>query len=108
MNTVLSTNTEIVSIFFPTQRADRKWVCSKCGGSFSKGNGPGNLANHVKNIHKDYMKDVLDARAARAESEQNKTLNNWVLTRPDVKNIYSWMDFIVEKNLPFSVCEDAV
>lgn len=62
-------------------------------------NGYSNLMQHVLREHSDYEAVMLDATTAETGS-----LVNFV--RHSALNLYGWMNWIVQCNLPLSFCEN--
>ncbi len=114
-------NAEIKKFWFTQSKTDsKKWACEACKSSSSiagkkweficqPGAGGTNLVNHVKNIHPNYIEVMFQAQnsdgTTKTRNEQLETISAFG-TNPDAKSMFGWMELIVHKNLPLSICED--
>ncbi|CAG8529665.1 4164_t:CDS:2 [Acaulospora morrowiae] len=100
-------NKTIIRFFFIEEKKDDKetgyWKCKYCtddeGVSIvtikkEKGTGWSNTFSHISSKHKDYQEII------------KKNVKNVFALTPAVKNILSWIKFIIHLNLPLSFVDD--
>ncbi|CAG8724542.1 3946_t:CDS:1, partial [Acaulospora morrowiae] len=100
-------NETITWFFFIEEKKDDKetgyWKCKYCtddeGVSIvtikkEKGTGWSNTFSHISSKHKDYQEII------------KKNVKNVFALTPAVKNILSWIKFIIHLNLPLSFVDD--
>jgi hypothetical protein len=100
------TNKEYVEFFF-TKR-DGKMCCNMCDCKRKlQSNGYTNYKNHLDADHPDYKEKYLSER--KIASQENRPMERYVKKSATKKaqTIWSWIDWIVEENLPFSSVNSA-
>ena len=79
------------------EKINRKLKC-KCGNSRTRGNGWTNLMEHIKAAHPSYREE-LELGSPGDESKLSK--DSFVtLVSAKAKNIYCWMQGVVNRNKP--------
>jgi hypothetical protein len=86
------------------------WKCTvgNCNEQVAKHNGWGNLFSHVWNNHLDAVHQVINRNSSRSSIpeqqvvDSNSLYNRWAIV------IYSWLNWIVMCNLPFSWVDNAI
>ncbi len=89
--------------FFKVSSKEHHWECKFCsddeGGSTKvlkqkKGTGWSNLFSHIQSVHKDH------------QNMMKENINSMFTVPAKVKNMYSWLELIVMKNIPLTWVDD--
>ena len=72
-----------------------------CGAKVKAGNGLTNLCNHITNKHLDWATVMATATHTGGNIEQ------FIVRNQSASNMYGWISYIVARNLPFSIVDDA-
>jgi hypothetical protein len=85
---------EIYNTFF-TEVGDKKHQCKSCDGSYSQDTSKGytNLVTHLQKNHPGWEEMM------KVNEDKNPFF------RKKGNNVFSWLRWIIEDNLPFSFCE---
>jgi len=85
---------EIYKTFF-VQVEDKKHKCKSCGGTYSQDTKKGytNLVTHIQKEHP-YWEDMM-----KVNDDKNPFFHK------KGSNIFNWLSWIIEDNLPFTFCE---
>ena len=98
---------EVYQTYFITTEGEATFhKCKECSRIVRQniGNGYANLVSHVTTMHKD---DCIEKVRAFMGAAVNGTMDHFVRrSNEKAKNIFGWMDWIVQENLPLSSCEN--
>ena len=102
------THVEIADYCFEPMAANL-WKCKFCQKlrkcERSK-NGPGNLSNHITGQHGDVFGDFIAQVKAATKQGLVQSKVSIVFIDKKVQNMYGWMDFMMDYDIPFSRAED--
>ena len=86
------------------EKINRKWKC-KCGNLRTRGNGWTNLMEHIKAAHPSYREEL----GIGSPGEESKlSMDSFVtLVSAKAKNIYCWMQWVVNRNKPLTFVEES-
>ena len=119
---VFSSNKNLYECYFITDEEDKdKYKCRECEKTLTqrKGTGYANLVSHVKSAHTDSWRDKVRSfvKSAHTDSWRDKfrsfvngkningPMDKFVKQpSPKAKNIYGWLEWIIEDNLPLTFC----
>jgi hypothetical protein len=93
-------NKKVVDQFF-TAVDEKCNKCKLCLNTYKAGNGFTNCMRHLEGCHKKELTLFKEATAVGLPK-----LDLWVKCNDKVTNMFKWISFIVEKNVPFSWVED--
>ena len=106
MSTESFSGIDIFNCCFKTSAADaNKHICNSCSTHVKcdiPKNGYSNLKTHLKTNHENEWKDWLKIFKNGGKGPMDKY---FIGTSDKAKNIYEWIEWIVDDNLPFSFCE---
>ena len=86
------------------EKNNRKWKC-KCGNLRTRGSGWTNLMEHIKAAHPSYREEL----GIGSPGEESKlSMDSFVtLVSAKAKNIYCWMQWVVNRNKPLTFVEES-
>ena len=98
---------EVYQTYFITSEGEATLhQCKECSRSVRQnlGKGYANLASHVTTMHKE---DCIQKVKAYMGAAVNGAMDLFVRrSNEKAKNIFGWMDWIVQENLPLAICEN--
>ncbi len=103
-------NRSMYQIFYrPVNGDETRHLCVLCKSQikFMIKKGYTNAINHLR-THGDYQTLFASLKGLSSDKQQSK-LDEYISVRvsPEAITIYRWLEFIVVRNEPFSVCEDS-
>uniref|UniRef100_H3H714 BED-type domain-containing protein n=1 Tax=Phytophthora ramorum TaxID=164328 RepID=H3H714_PHYRM len=94
----MAKNADICRVLFAAL-PDYYFKCKYCGTVRRQlpSSGYGNLMSHLKDKHAEYEADYLAHASSHAE-----TLHSFGFVNDKIANIYHWMEWVVDRNMPLS------